>query len=77
MVLGAETALRKVLRVELTARCGAFWGPPGRRRSGTACKTTAQRHGVAPDRSLDLSDLHQATRCVALVTETRLNVIDG
>lgn len=76
MVLGAETAVRK----SGSGFDSALWGLLGAPRGGAAvgpCKSTAQKRQRSPDRSFNFPDLHQATRCVALVTETRLNVIDG
>lgn len=69
MVLGAETAVRNS-GVGLTALCGGVWGPLGRRHSGTEDQRSPTFGSTCPI-------LHHAARCVALVTETRLNVIDG
>lgn len=75
MVLGAETAVRNS-GVGLTARCGGSWGAPGAAQWASA-KTAGGATSVARLLVQLPPILHQATRCVALVTETRLNVIDG
>lgn len=59
-----------------SALWGAVWGPLGRHHSGTQ-QNCGQRDQRRPTLGSTCPILHQATRCVALVTETRLNVIDG
>lgn len=76
MVLGAETAVRNS-GVGLTARCGGSWGAPGAAPQWDSAKTAGGKTSVARLLVQLPPILHQATRCVALVTETRLNVIDG
>lgn len=76
MVLGAETAVRNS-GVGLTARCGGVWGGPGGGTTVGLSKTAGRDTSLAPTVGSTCPILHQATRCVALVTETRLNVIDG
>ena len=76
MVLGAEPA-ETDSGVGLTARCGGVWGgSPGGTTVGLS-KTAGRETSVARLLAQLPPILHQATRCVALATETRLNVIDG